>query len=71
MKLKYLLGAIVVAAFCQTASAVTIPEASKDTCQNPDVMTKLATEMQGVTDTDTMQKYSTFIQKCHDIIAGK
>ena len=69
--MRYLVAALSLFAFSQVAMAVDIPEANKSNCQNPDVMTKLATEMQSVTDTKTLQDYSQFIQKCHNIIAGK
>lgn len=69
--MKYLLAALSLLAVSQVALAVDIPEANKSNCQDPELMTKLATQMQGVTDTKTLQDYSQFIQKCHDIIAGK
>ena len=48
MIMRYLVAALSLFAFSQVAMAVDIPEANKSNCQNPDVMTKLATEMQGV-----------------------
>lgn len=69
--MKKLLLILSLATFSQYTFAVDFPEPSKDVCQNADLLTKLANQMENNKNTDDLQKYSEFIQKCTTILTSK